>query len=496
MSYSESNLVEKLKRLQQTEESIQTLSQWALMYAKHHKRTVDIWMREFKASSVDRKLLLYFCNDVMQTSRKKTLDFIKAFSKVLPEAFKIVRADRNPSLTKATNRLLDVWEQRTVFSVDFVRGLRGGTSGAGGVTYTSAPQQQARPSAAPRGFSKPHPLVTLEEQIAAAEQQVTDTERRASNLLDRVQLDDGAITQAVGNGTVGQLQSGVAAARAAFTAQQLAIEAEVRLRESLVVDLQKRADAAAAALANAQTKLTSVAERSARADACDARINAASSAPVDLAMSRQDSGGFQVGGSGDPTVQQQPTLALSGTDGAPVDLFAQLAKVREQLAGAEAPSASAVRSPAVDPRKKPSPAAADEPSSKRQRSEPEPGVDAAATGSGSDAATVPPPAAAAAPAAPSDATSMVAGDAGAEDLFAKLAQVQQAQAAASTGATDAEGPAAGSTAAEQDNTDAQTSGDAGVPPGGAGASDPVGGPSVDQWNGANGGVDMGFEVLP
>ena len=87
MSYSESNLVEKLKRLQQTEESIQTLSQWALMYAKHHKRTVDIWMREFTAASVDRKLLLYFCNDVMQTSRKKTLDFIKAFSKVLPGAF-------------------------------------------------------------------------------------------------------------------------------------------------------------------------------------------------------------------------------------------------------------------------------------------------------------------------------------------------------------------------------------------------------------------------
>lgn len=288
MSYSESNLVEKLKRLQQTEESIQTLSQWALMYAKHHKRTVDIWMREFKASTVDRKLLLYFCNDVMQTSRKKTLDFIKAFSKVLPEAFTIVRAERNPSLTKATNRLLDVWEQRTVFSADFVRGLRGGTSGAGGVTYTAAAPaaqpQVARPSNAPspRGFSKPHPLVTLEEQIAAAEQQVIDMERRASNLLDRVQLDDGAISQAVGNGTVGQLQNGVAAARAAFTAHQLAIEAEVRLRESLVVDLQKRADAAAAALVNAQAKLNAVAERTARADACDARINAASSAPVDL----------------------------------------------------------------------------------------------------------------------------------------------------------------------------------------------------------------------
>jgi hypothetical protein len=488
MSYSESNLVDKLKRLQQTEESIQTLSQWALMFTKHHKRTVDIWMREFKAATVDRKLLLYFCNDVMQTSRKKTLDFIKAFGKVLPEAFKIVRAERNPGLTKSTNRLLDVWEQRNVFGAgDFVRGLRGGTSAAGGVTYTApaqqsrAPTQQSRAPPGPRGFSKPHPLVTLEEQITAAEQQVTETERRASDLLGRVQLDDAAINQAVGNGTVGQLQSGVAAARSAFTAQQLAIEAEVRLREKLVVDLQQRADAAAAALANSQAKLTAVAERTARAEACDARINAASSMPVNL--SRQESGGFKVGEGDDAA--QPAQFTLPGGEGPPVDLFAQLAKVREQLGGGDAPpAAAAVRSPAVDPRVKKKAAAADDaPTSKRQRTEPEPaaGEPAAASGAGAEAA--------AAPAA--DAAAAGANGAGAGDLFAQLAQVQQAAQAAAAQA------AAGTAAAESDSSSTEAPpGDAGEPAAAGDPSEPVGGPSVDQWNGGDGGIDMGFEVLP
>ena len=170
-------------------------------------------------------------------------------------------------------------------------------------------------------------------------------------------------------------------------------------------------------------------------------------------MARQDSGGFQVGESGDSSI-----LQLAGTGGPPVDLFAQLAKVREQLAGSEAPPAAAVRSPAVDPRRKPAAAPEDEPSSKRQRPDPEPGAEAAAEAENGD-----------------DAAAAAADDAGAGDLFAQLAKLQQAQAAAGTPGTTEESAA----------TD---------PP--AGASDPVGGPSVDQWNGSNGGIDMGFEVLP
>lgn len=364
MAFSESNLVGKLQKLQQTEESIQTLSEWAMMYTKHHKRTVDVWMKEFKAGSVDRKLLLYFCNDVMQKSRKKTMDFVKAFGKILPDAFKLVRLEKNPSLTKSTNRLLDVWEQRSLFGKGFLAGLRGGVSAAGGVTYTSqaAPEPaaaaQGKTSPGPRGFSKPHPLVTLEEQISSAEEQVTSTERRASGLLTQVQLDGAAIGQAVGNGTIQQLQSGVAAARAAFTAQQLAIEAEVRLREKLVVDLQERADAAAAALANAQSKLGAVGDRTSRADACDVRINAALSAPVDADNA---SAGLSRQGSGGGAVSDGVGMELVGGGGGagPVDLFAQLAKVREQLSGGDAGGAAAEpKSPAVDPRlKKKAPAA-------------------------------------------------------------------------------------------------------------------------------------------
>jgi hypothetical protein len=175
---------------------------------------------------------------------------------------------------------------------------------------------------------------------------------------------------------------------------------------------------------------------------------------------------------------QQPTLMLSGSDGAPVDLFAQLAKVREQLSGGEAPPVVAVRSPAVDPRKKPTPATEDEPSSKRQRSDQEPSAEAAAVSEEGDTAS--------STGAPDEAAVEATDDAGAGDLFAQLAKLQQAQAAAGTTATNEEG-----TAAEGPDDAA-----AGGAPADPGASDPVGGPSVDQWNGANGGIDMGFEVLP
>ena len=129
MSFSEQTLVDKLKRLKQTEDSIQTLSQWMLMYAKHWKKAVDIWTREFRSGGVDRKLLLYVANDVMQTSRSKTGDFIKGFAKVLPDCYRVLATETNPSVLKATNRLLDVWQQRSVFSPDFIRGLRGRLGG-------------------------------------------------------------------------------------------------------------------------------------------------------------------------------------------------------------------------------------------------------------------------------------------------------------------------------------------------------------------------------
>eukprot|EP00300_Choanocystis_sp_HF-7_P018840 c20156_g1_i1.p1 GENE.c20156_g1_i1~~c20156_g1_i1.p1 ORF type:complete len:183 (+),score=21.45 c20156_g1_i1:55-603(+) len=83
--FSESTFVEKLGNLQNTQQSIQTISGWVLYHKKRFKQTVAVWEQEVNKAPTAKKLtLFYLANDIIQNAkRKKITEFLDEFSKTI-----------------------------------------------------------------------------------------------------------------------------------------------------------------------------------------------------------------------------------------------------------------------------------------------------------------------------------------------------------------------------------------------------------------------------
>ncbi|PVU97852.1 hypothetical protein BB561_000242 [Smittium simulii] len=93
---------------------------------------VQLWYKELLKAQSDKKLaLLYLSNDVLQTSRKKGTEFHDAFLPVLPDSIKtIIRFVKellirdNPLVSYDVTRVLNVWQERGVFSDKSVQNFK------------------------------------------------------------------------------------------------------------------------------------------------------------------------------------------------------------------------------------------------------------------------------------------------------------------------------------------------------------------------------------
>ncbi len=74
MSFSEAAVVKKFQELNNTQQSVQTLSLWLIHHRKHAKNIVQIWLKELLSENkCERKLTyIYLANDILQNSRKKS----------------------------------------------------------------------------------------------------------------------------------------------------------------------------------------------------------------------------------------------------------------------------------------------------------------------------------------------------------------------------------------------------------------------------------------
>ncbi|XP_055355800.1 regulation of nuclear pre-mRNA domain-containing protein 1B-like [Paramacrobiotus metropolitanus] len=128
-AFTEGAFKSKLKDLNNTQQSIQTISLWAIHHRKHHAKMVNIWMDEVReAKEASRKLtLLYFANDVIQNMRKKGPEFHGEFRNALPEAVdsavKTAKGEGDEKVAKSLSRLVSVWRERAIFDEPFVKRL-------------------------------------------------------------------------------------------------------------------------------------------------------------------------------------------------------------------------------------------------------------------------------------------------------------------------------------------------------------------------------------
>ncbi|XP_039592024.1 regulation of nuclear pre-mRNA domain-containing protein 1B isoform X3 [Polypterus senegalus] len=124
-SFSESALEKKLSELSNSQQSVQTLSLWIIHHRKHSATIVNVWHRELKKAKSNRKLtFLYLANDVIQNSKRKGPEFTRDFETVLVDACSHVAREADEGCKKHLERLLNIWQERNVYGVDFIQQLK------------------------------------------------------------------------------------------------------------------------------------------------------------------------------------------------------------------------------------------------------------------------------------------------------------------------------------------------------------------------------------
>lgn len=132
MSFSPDIFRSKLDSLQETQDSIVSISQWVLFHHRRAKDLCQIWSDYILGSSPPvpsrkRLSLLYLCNDVVQQARhKRKPEFIENFAGCLPQVFNEIYPSTDNTIKPKLDRLIGVWEQRGIFSASVIRSMRRG----------------------------------------------------------------------------------------------------------------------------------------------------------------------------------------------------------------------------------------------------------------------------------------------------------------------------------------------------------------------------------
>lgn len=109
-------LADKLTKLNNSQQSIETLSHWCIFHRKKAKQVVETWDKQFHCAPREQRVpFLYLANDILQNSRRKGSEFVGEFWKVLPGALRDVFDKGDDHGRNAAMRLVDIWEERKVF---------------------------------------------------------------------------------------------------------------------------------------------------------------------------------------------------------------------------------------------------------------------------------------------------------------------------------------------------------------------------------------------
>ncbi|XAR73330.1 hypothetical protein NMG60_11007263 [Bertholletia excelsa] len=114
--FSEQILADKLSKLNNSQQCIETLSHWCIFHRSKAELVVATWDKQFHTSEMVQKIhLLYLANDILQNSKRKGNEFVSEFWKVLPAALKDVNEKGDDRGKSVISRLVDIWQERKVF---------------------------------------------------------------------------------------------------------------------------------------------------------------------------------------------------------------------------------------------------------------------------------------------------------------------------------------------------------------------------------------------
>ncbi|KAJ1983701.1 hypothetical protein H4R33_004652 [Dimargaris cristalligena] len=227
--FSVESYEEKLKKLFDTQDSISLLSQ---------------------SNSRSKITYIHLANDVLQSGRKKGPEYPQEFKHRLPGVVKDFRKYATDSLRQKLERVLTVWEQRSVYDPAFVRQLRDllNSKAAGGPSpgrptppnshngttpsYSSYTEIKTinRPSSPVRVIGKPteslDKLIALNGQVALGERQIQYSEEKCIKVLKEL---DSQLANP--NGSVDNVLPGVVES---WQRRQEELQAHVAKRQQLI----------------------------------------------------------------------------------------------------------------------------------------------------------------------------------------------------------------------------------------------------------------------
>ncbi|KAK9951449.1 hypothetical protein M0R45_006890 [Rubus argutus] len=209
-------LSEKLSKLNNSQQSIESLSRWCISHRKKAKQIVETWDKYFNSSQKDQRVsFLYLANDILQNSRRKGSEFVNEFWKVLPAALKHVYENGDEHGKKVATRLVDIWDERKIVKRDAhsvrIKLAVGGLPEKILAALQPVLDEHASEEAALNKCSvAAHYVGKIEEDV---EINLTQGTQQRSTLLDELKEQEDVLNQ-----SVGQLEA-VAATRSALVLQ-------------------------------------------------------------------------------------------------------------------------------------------------------------------------------------------------------------------------------------------------------------------------------------
>ncbi|MCO5584833.1 hypothetical protein L7F22_038765 [Adiantum nelumboides] len=117
-AFNDQILAEKLKKLNNSQQSIETLSHWCIFHRKKAHLVVETWDKQLRVLPKEQRIpFLYLANDILQNSRRRGGEFVIEFWKVLPGALKDVLEKGDDQAHSVVLRLVDIWDDRKVFGM-------------------------------------------------------------------------------------------------------------------------------------------------------------------------------------------------------------------------------------------------------------------------------------------------------------------------------------------------------------------------------------------
>ncbi|KAJ1618350.1 hypothetical protein T492DRAFT_1093169 [Pavlovales sp. CCMP2436] len=226
----------KLQALNETQQSINTLSLWLRYHGKRSEQAAEIWAAEALKAPVARHLLfIYLLNDVLQTSRKKAPQLCQQLGMKMEQVLPRIVETATPQVRDKIGRVVNVWDERGVLLKPDVVRLRNILALGGGKPAMSTPAMPAAAAAALRSTgSEAASLSSCLESLQSSDvldRTITSTQTDG-NLAQVLLLKDGPVDDP------SQLSIALGRADAAFEQVQGnndALRAELEDRKRLIV---------------------------------------------------------------------------------------------------------------------------------------------------------------------------------------------------------------------------------------------------------------------